>query len=78
MKLYLIYWDDWELDQYSHAVVVAQSEEEARNIHPHGQNYWDGNLWAKKPTDITAATYIGEAADNLNSGEVICASFHAG
>ncbi len=86
MKLYLLYWEDYGYDQYSHAVVVANSPDEARTIHPNGRslhrpwNDWDDSFgsWCRKPEEVTSVTYVGEAATNLKLGDVICASFHAG
>jgi hypothetical protein len=87
MKLYLLYWKEYSWDQYSHAVVVAESAEEARTIHPHSgdnsdnQNEWNKNtnhMWCKSPKDVTNVTYIGEAASDLERGVVVCTSFHAG
>lgn len=82
MKLYLLYWDGWDYDQYSNAVVVAKSEEDARKVHPHGPDGWDAksiySTWCKKPEDVTTVTYVGEASSDLNEGDVVCASFHAG
>ena len=93
MKLYRISQDvqsGW--DTYSDAVVVAPDEDTARTIHPdsmdEGFDGWPFNSnashlryfrrnWATTP-DQVEAEYIGEAAEHLSQGAVICASFHAG
>jgi hypothetical protein len=68
-------------DTFSDMVVCAESEEEARNIHP---SHWNDDpwkedmygVWCKSP-DRVEVKYLGEAADDLEKG-VICSSFHAG
>jgi hypothetical protein len=81
MKLWIIKQNmNNDYDTYSDAVVCADTEEEARLIHPNGYDDWDG-------TDNTFSTwcgykdvvveYIGEAKEGLKKG-VVCASFHAG
>lgn len=98
MNLYhIVRLDEFHYDEYSDAVVVAENEEEAINIHSDGNDSkWNGKWWATEqdlqyvnepwwsgcrnwpsPNDVIA-TYIGIAAENLESGTVICASFHAG
>lgn len=84
--------DDY--DTYSDAVVVAPDEATAKTIHPDSMykffNGWprsphvdeDGcdihyGNWAYIP-DQVKAEYIGEAAEHLSQGAVICASYHAG
>ena len=68
-------------DTYDAAIVAAETEGEARAIHPSGHNDgWeeDGSRpwnWAL-PAEVTA-TYIGESADGTQPG-VILASFNAG
>jgi hypothetical protein len=65
-------------DTYDAAIVAAETEGEARNIHPSGDGWpTDGDYYTwTKPSDVTA-TYIGEAADGTQPG-VILASFNAG
>jgi len=81
MKLFRISQDihnGW--DTYSDAVVVAPNEVVAKNIHPDsykGCDPWPRDIWADTP-DQVEAEYIGEAAEHLSQGAVICASFHAG
>jgi len=73
-------------DTYDSCVVAAQSEDEARIIHP--SDYTDnGDLdrdcfprysdtWASRPSDV-CVELIGTATDGTEAG-VICASFNAG
>jgi hypothetical protein len=76
MKLYRLHWNGYSWDQYIGAVVVAESEEEARKIHP-GFGEW-GDTWCERPEDVTLVTYIGEAASDFKRGDVVLSSFHAG
>lgn len=80
MKLYKISQNiNKDYDTYSDAVVCAKNEEEARLIHPSGEN-WDGieNRWSDwTDAENVKVEYIGEASEVLLKG-VICASFHAG
>ena len=82
MKLYHISQDVHRgYDTFSDMVVCAESEEEARKIHPAD---WSEDPWKPDPyaywcdtPDQAKVEYIGEAAEGLEKG-VICASFHAG
>ena len=66
-------------DTYDSCVVVAESEEEARQCHPRGDKY---NLsrkdWASDPSQVEV-TLLGICTDkSYNSGAVLCSSFNAG
>lgn len=74
-------------DSYDSAVVAAESEDDARSIHPDGcadskvpiefapnRNY-DYITWCLQG-DVKVE-YIGEARDGMRRG-VVCASFNAG
>lgn len=80
MKLYLISQDvnnDW--DTYDSAVVAAETEEQARVMHPGGGTINPNSQfssWATNPDDVLVE-YIGDAASGTKSG-IICASFTAG
>ena len=68
-------------DTYSDMVVAAESENEARMIHPLGDNNYDGwkndsGFWCKSP-DQVQIKYLGEAVKGIEKG-IICSSFHAG
>lgn len=82
MKLWLIAQDaNSGYDTYDSAVVVAETAEEARSIHPSGnQRQWDNNYpsWAERPDQVSAVE-IGTPLEGFaNSGRVILASFNAG
>lgn len=82
MNLYLVSQrDNRGCDTYDSCVVVASSEEEARNIHP--GNETDRNCWqfdlvsdTSKITVVFLGVYAGPSNDLDNP--VICSSFHAG
>ena len=62
-------------DTYSDAVVAAEGEDDAKNIHPSNTGYYGVGLWAL-PKDVKVRL-IGTAAPGVEF-RVICASFHAG
>lgn len=76
-------------DTWSDAVVVANTSDEAKLIHPaEYKPLDDGKLWYESddpyewsswalPEHVTVEL-IGIAAEHLEAGTVICASFHAG
>ena len=72
-------------DEFDGFIVAAETESEARHIHPYGEkwetacNSW-GNYsgsWPVKPSDVIA-TCIGTAAADIEAGTVLLASFNAG
>jgi hypothetical protein len=81
MKLWLISQNQTTgYDTYDSAVVVAESETEAKSIHPSGYaDEWSDRhpLWATSPNNVTAR-YLGENSSTFKNGDVICASFNAG
>ena len=95
MNLYLIRQDvNNGYDTYDSAVVVANSEDGARAIHPDGRSYLsDGEFVRDYGHDGHHAIYkddtwsspetvsvmlLGKADKNLCLGGVVCASFNAG
>ena len=80
MNIYLISQsENGGYDTFDAAVVIAESEEAARNIHPSSWNTdwsdkWDRS-WASKP-ELVAVKLIGTAI-NKDAG-LILASFNAG
>lgn len=81
-----------DYDMYSDAVVTAESEEDARLVHPYGYS-WDDDKkeWYLTWTDgtrLSAGNYEWASPENVevtligtangNMAGVICASFHAG
>jgi hypothetical protein len=82
LKLWVIEQKDYdfiEYDTYSEAIVAAETEEDARHIHPNGKVYTDEiddtGTWTTY--DNVKATLIGIAASDIKRG-VILSSFHAG
>ena len=82
MKLWKIWQDvhsDW--DTYDSAVVVAETEEQAKLVHPGNYEVWDGtdetySSWCASK-DVHAE-YIGEAKEGMKDRSVVCVSFNAG
>lgn len=79
-KLYRIYQSENNgYDTYDSAVVVANSEDEARKIHPGGGGYrsdTDSGTWVQP--QFVEVEYLGEAREGLDVGIEIVASFNAG
>lgn len=70
-------------DSFSEFVVVAKSEEQARNVHPIGDaSHWNerDSTWIKKDEkDMLKVTCVGLCTNShFTEGQVIVASFHAG
>jgi len=78
MNIYLIYQDEnTGLNTYDSAVVIAESEEEARKIDPgEGIQPWafDSPEWVS-PENVKVK-FLGVAAEGLPV--VVCASYNAG
>jgi hypothetical protein len=77
MKLWLISQtgnDDY--DTYDSAVVAAESEDDARNVHPSNSEPREFSACWVDPSKVTVKL-IGTAAKGTERG-VICASFNAG
>lgn len=67
-------------DTYDSAIVLAETEDEARNIHPGGSDFVIHGTWASHPEQV-AVEYLGVAdTSKIDSkhGRVLCASFNAG
>lgn len=79
MNLYLISQDkNCEYDTYDSAIVAASSSEEARSIHPGGNEFWDKEknyTWSE--SSHVKVELIG-TTDKFEAGTVIIASFNAG
>ncbi len=83
MNLYKISQDvNDNYDTYDSAVVVAETEDKARKIHPSEyEQQWDGttNLYSSwTAIENVQVEYIGIAALGLQPGTIICSSFNAG
>jgi len=90
LKIYIILQNEnGGYDTYSDAVVIAESEEEAKRMHPAGKQNIDSEgyfidelgrinygTWAYNISEVKVV-YIGEAKEGSNKG-IVCASFHAG
>ena len=63
-------------DTFDSAVVVANTEEEARKISPGGRWYTVYSDWCMTPDDVKVEL-IG-TTDKVFKNPVICASFNAG
>jgi hypothetical protein len=82
MKLFLITQtvvDNY--DTYDSAVVAAENETAARDMHPSSGDSLAAaddldDSWVRNAEDVTAK-YLGEAAPGIEKG-VVCASFNAG
>ena len=81
MKLFLISQSqNWEYDTYEEAVVIAENEEEARNMNPGTgkpmtEKDWTSSKWCDSPEHVKVE-YLGESISNKQG--VVCASFNAG
>lgn len=79
MNLYLISQNENNsYDTYDAAVVAAESEDEARQIHPSYPNGWlhKSNTWATVPENVSVRL-IGGATEGTKAGEIL-SSFNAG
>ena len=68
-----------DYDTYDSAVVAAESEAEAKMMHPSTGEDIKPELsgsWVDDPADVQCE-YIGKAKDGTQKG-VVCASFNAG
>jgi hypothetical protein len=76
---YLTQNDNTDYDTYSDMVVAAETEEEARCIHPIDLPFaWSDPMygWAKSPDNVKVEL-IGKAAKHVKYG-IICKSYRAG
>ena len=80
MKLFKIYQNiNTDYDTFDSAVVVANSAEEAQNIHPSGgSGSFDMYVnWVSRP-DLVELIYLGEVVGELDEdiypGAIICSS----
>lgn len=76
-------------DTYDSSVVVAETSDAAKWIHPRGRKFdpyeseeyfrWDYafGCWASHPDKVDVKC-IGTASSNLKDGQVVCSSFNAG
>jgi len=67
-------------DEYSEAVVAAETSEQAQRIHPNGWSVWSKGGWDTSywpEPERVRVELLGGAVEGTKEG-VICASFHAG
>lgn len=85
MNIYLISQDiNNDYDTFDSAVVAAESEEAAKEIHPiqswNGwmgpKETWKSGTWCKSSEQVTVK-YLGQAAEGTPAG-VLLASYNAG
>lgn len=81
MKLWLISQNETRgSDTFDSAVVAAETAEDAKQIHPMGDDSWNSSyrlsLWCSSPEKVSVE-FIGEAATGIGKG-VILSSFNAG
>ena len=77
-SLYLLTQDENNgYDTYDSCVVVALSQEGARQINPAGKWGKIWTAWCSKPAQVEVQ-YLGKADSSLEAGFIVCASFNAG
>lgn len=87
-RLYRIWQEENnDYDTFDSAVVVANSDDEARQIHPGASKHYTNEkrweqekghgTWAKRP-ELVQVEQIGIALDTFKPGQVIVSSFNAG
>lgn len=80
MNIYYISQDENnDYDTYDSMVVVANSEEEAKQIHPRRDGWIDNiwNVWASSPERVKVEL-VGTASNKYREPGIILASFNAG
>lgn len=70
MKVYLIYVDDWDYDEYDAIVVVAENEERALAMANSGN--WGGSYFKNRQGEI----HVKEV--DLTTEHIVLVSFNAG
>ena len=69
--------DEGDYDEYEGAVVVAESSQDARKIHPDPDGKPDGSTAAWVTPDLIEVQYIGKAGYKMKRG-VVLADFRRG
>lgn len=80
LKLFLVSQDvNRDYDTYDSFVVVAYSEDEARQVHPSEYSEWGESFstWADSPEQVKVEE-IGIAHGHLKAGQRVCCSYNAG
>ncbi len=76
LNLYHIYQEGrLGYDTFEGAIVAAKSEDEARTIHPSGnQDFWKySDDWVKKPEDVKVE-YLGKAGPLVQKGVILASN----
>lgn len=88
-SLYLVKrMDNVTWDEYDSFVVCAESEDEARRVHPSGGSFFEDDMseqskryfkssWTDK-IETLEVICVGLASVSLKNRQVICASYNAG
>jgi hypothetical protein len=88
MKLWLLSQEiNGGYDKYDSCIVVAETADDARLIHPDGTCVWNGRHWRANPDrdwndnswappECVSAQEVGTADQGVSG--VLCASFNAG
>lgn len=78
MKIFLVDRNVIEMDTYDSFVCFAESEDQARNMHP--RNAWEEEYiyqdWCKKEECINLKVTLLGASDNEHESKVILASYN--
>jgi len=80
MNIYFLSQDENnDYDTFDSVIVCAENEEDAKRMHPSGEDGWGGAYpdWASSP-DKVECTLIGVSCDNDIAPHVVLASFNAG
>lgn len=77
MNLYLLSQNEYTgYDTFDAVVVAAESEDDARTIHPMKGNNWTSRAWASSPDNVSVRR-LGVAEKGIKRG-VVLKSFNAG
>lgn len=80
--------DNVTWDEYDSFVVCAESEDEARRVHPSGGEFFEDDMseqskryfkwWWTDKIETLEVICVGLASVSLKNRQVICASYNAG
>ena len=86
MKVFKVWVDEWDYDNYDSFVCVANSEDEIRNhinidrqkrriIHMDGNETYEDSVWFD---DFQGEIHIEEVNLNVDKPYIVCSSYNAG
>ena len=82
MNIYKVSREDYDYDEFNEFVVIAESEEDARNVHPSGNcNSWNDKPWNMSWIDISEINTLKVeliGVTDREEVEVVVSSFNAG